>query len=160
MAKRALFGGSIIASLDVAALRHADKIFRRIFGERPQGLADDYIEETYAIVAEFGVQSHARCRISVESELRGLKDVLAWLWLLVWMVSMLVGLAAFAITPGAVDLYLAAVLMAAASVPLTMGVIHGPIDGTSRKRIIHGEVFTAHTMSNRIFTAIWLINWL
>jgi hypothetical protein len=133
MANRVLFEGSIIASLDVAALRQSDKIGRRIFGDRPQGLADDYIDETYAMLAESGAQPGARLRIPVESDLRGLKDVLAWLWLAVWMASFIVAHALLAITPMPVELYLGAVLLAATSVPLTLGVIHGLIDANFPK---------------------------
>jgi hypothetical protein len=38
-----------------------------------------------------------------------------------------------------------------------MSAIHGPIDGMSH-RWIHDEVFVAHTLSDKVFAAIWPIN--
>jgi hypothetical protein len=156
--RRHLFGGSFIASSDLALLRCADKIARRVLGERPQGLADDYISETYAMADESGVNPRTRYWLPLKSEMKDMKDMLMYLWLVAWIGIGVVALIPMLLLDPPIRLYVAFPFGALASVALTLAAIHGPIDGMSRKRI-HGEVFVAHTLSNRVFAIIWLINY-
>jgi hypothetical protein len=147
---------NVIVSLDLALLRLGDRVMRRLFAENTRCLASLYASETYAMADESGAR-RARYWIPAEAEMRGIKDLVSYLWFMVWAVTLGGGSAILTITPTAAEAYLRVVFTAGVSVALTMSAIHGPIDGMSR-RWIHDEVFVAHTLSDKVFAAIWLIN--
>jgi hypothetical protein len=102
---------NLIVSLDLALLRLGDRIMRRLFAENTRCLASLYASETYAMADESGAR-RARYWIPAEAEMRGIKDLLSYLWFMVWAVTLGGGSAILTITPTAAEAYLRVVLTA------------------------------------------------